>query len=150
MAEADEFVTLFHGTSAQGARGIRAAGIDLGKANPRADFGRGFYTTRSRAQAEKWVRARHPGGEVLEFRVPRSELERLRTLDIGSKPGGSLARFFRHNRLGGRMHSDSVVEGPLLGNPGRFLRGEAPRLFGQQTTFHTDEALRLLERSLMQ
>jgi len=91
----------------------------------------------------------HPGGEVLEFRLRMSEFSKLKSLDIGSRTPSSLGRFFRHNRLGGRLHSYDLVEGPLLGNPRSFLKGSQPRTFGQQSSFHTPHGLRLLEEGLV-
>ena len=99
----DDFVTFYHGTSKSGAANIRANGIDLSYSRARTDFGRGFYTTTSQLQAQKWA-ARH-GGEVLEFRVSRQALESLNSLNLATKTQSSLFRFFRHNRLGGRLHS---------------------------------------------
>lgn len=43
---------LFHGTLMDRAENIINNGIDFGKLNPRADFGKGFYTTDSYALAE--------------------------------------------------------------------------------------------------
>jgi hypothetical protein len=66
-----------------------------------------------------------------------------------SRSSGSLARCFRHNRLGGRLPSYDVVEGPMLGSLGTFLRGQALRVWGQQTSFHSDEAIQLLGKGLV-
>jgi len=86
---------------------------------------------------------------VLEFRVPSKDLAELHGLDLATSTQRSVARFVRHNRLGGGMHEFDFVEGPMLANPGQFLRGRPPSFFGQQTSFHSSEALGLLERSLV-
>ncbi|ASA54569.1 hypothetical protein BSQ33_01680 [Vibrio gazogenes] len=67
---------------------------------------------------------------------------------MGSKTNSSLFRFFRHNRLGGRMHQYDTVSGSMLSNPGVFLRGGTGKAFGQQTTFHTQRAIKLLFKGL--
>ena len=144
-----EAVSLFHGTSKAGAASIRSKGIDLAFSRSRTDFGKGFYVTLDRGQAQRWVDRMHEGGEVLEFRIDVDALNMLKTLELGSMGSGSIARFLRHNRLGGRLHGYDLVSGPLLGNPGRFLNGAEPRLFGQQTSFHTRRGIRLLDEGLV-
>jgi hypothetical protein len=72
-------VDLYHGTGKRAAASIRASGVDPNypPTYPR-DFGDGFYTTRSRAQAEEWAEANNGSdGEVLHFRIPKSELDSL-------------------------------------------------------------------------
>ncbi len=113
----------------------------MSKSRAGTDFGQGFYTTTDQAQALKWVQDRHPGGEVLEFSVPRPAFEKLDNFDTSTLTDSSLSRFFRHNRLEGRLHSHDTVSGPLLGSPGKFLRGAEARTFGQQTSFHSSESL---------
>jgi len=39
-----------------------------------------------------------------------------------------------------------MVEGPMLGNPEKFLKGSPAKLFGQQPSFHTEGALKILFR----
>lgn len=142
----DDLIRFYHGTTKSGASSIRSNGIDLSFSRTKTDFGRGFYTTTDRAQAQIWAAARD--GEVLEFSVSRQALAGLNGLDMGAKTQPSLFRFFRHNRLGGRMHSYDAVSGPMLGNPGSFLRGKPGRIVGQQTSFHTQDAIDLLYQGL--
>lgn len=142
----DDLIRFYHGTEKSAASNIRSNGIDLSRSRANTDFGRGFYTTTDYAQAQKW--AARTGGEILEFSVSRQALARLNGLDMGAKTQPSLFRFFRHNRLGGRMHSYDVVSGPMLGNPHPFLRGKSARVFGQQTSFHTQDAIDLLYQGL--
>jgi hypothetical protein len=47
-------------------------------------------------------------------------------------------------RSGGPMHSYDYVEGPLLANPRDFLAGKEPITFGNQISFHTENAVNLL------
>ncbi len=142
----DDSITFYHGTSTSGAANIRANGIDLSYSRAETDFGLGFYTTTSQSQAQKW--AARNGGEVLEFRVSRQAFEGLDELNLATKTQPSLFRFFRHNRLGGRLHSHDIVSGPMLGNPRQFLKGTGGRAFGQQTSFHTQDAIDILSRGL--
>lgn len=81
---------LWHGCLASDARSIGANGIDLSVCRPNTDFGRGFYLTTNRSQAERWAtrrlgdlfpsRRRTESAVILRFRVPREELTRLDSL----------------------------------------------------------------------
>jgi hypothetical protein len=77
-------VSFYHGTTKRHAEAILRDGIDPSKGEPNTDFGRGFYTTTNRAQAEEWAesKASETGDEpyVLKITVPRLELARLRDL----------------------------------------------------------------------
>ena len=78
-----EFTRLYHGCLERDAQDILTGGIDLAKSFPDTDFGRGFYTTTPRIQAEDWAYFKHKSTPlnlrgkqdyfpvVLEFRVPR-------------------------------------------------------------------------------
>ena len=147
-AEGD-FVDLYHGTTSAAAAGIRENGIDLSLANPRTDFGPGFYTTRSFEQAAARAEAvGGPGaGEVLQYRVPTSLFDELsgQTFDSGD---GTYASFLRGIR-GGGMHAFDYVEGPVLRNPGGFYSGKDPVTFGNQVSFHTPTAVDLLNGYLL-
>lgn len=51
-------MVLWHGTVSAAANDIEANGINLGAGRPNLDFGRGFYTTTRRRQAEDWARTK--------------------------------------------------------------------------------------------
>lgn len=75
-------ITLWHGTADRFVDGIRK-GIDLNFSRTRLDFGRGFYTTTFRDQADLWAERaalRKVGSRpvVLEYRIA---WERLAPLD---------------------------------------------------------------------
>src|SRR4051812_24573418 len=82
-------IVLWHGCVKRNADAIIANGVDPTRGRPDRDFGRGFYTTTVRWQAESWAwdqsekleagsrRSSRP--VVLRFRVP---LDRLAGLDI--------------------------------------------------------------------
>ncbi|MEV0269540.1 polymorphic toxin-type HINT domain-containing protein, partial [Hamadaea sp. NPDC050747] len=143
----DDFTDLYHGTSAQAAASIRANGVDTGYSSRPMDFGSGFYTTRDPAQAAEWASKRHgDAGAVLHFRVPNARLEELnaRTFAEGSP---DLTAFVRYYRSGGTGTPYDLVEGPMLRNPGPFLRGAAPQWFGNQVVFFGGTGP-MLDRSL--
>ncbi|GLX99506.1 polymorphic toxin-type HINT domain-containing protein [Herbidospora sp. NBRC 101105] len=139
-------IDLYHGTSREGAAAIRANGVDPAYAPRPRDFGDGFYTTRLRSQAQDWVDKRYPGGEVLHFRVPTSELEGLTTLTF-SGPSPLLSEFVRHYRGGGTNLPYDMVEGPMLANPKAFMGGAAPIWIGNQVTFFRNTGP-MLDRAL--
>jgi hypothetical protein len=139
-----EEITLYHGTTPANAAKIRAHGIDLGRANPRTDFGAGFYTTSDRAQA--LARAGGDPAGVLEFKVTRAGLEKLTGLAFTSADE-SYAAFVRGLRAG-QTHSYDYVSGPVLANPRRFYAGEDPITFGDQVSFHTAAAIEMLFKGL--
>jgi hypothetical protein len=61
-----------------------------------------------------------------------------------SSADSAWSSFVNANRSGAPLHSYDIVSGPVLGNPGGFLNGAAPFLFGQQTSFHTSSAVNWL------
>jgi hypothetical protein len=146
----DDLISFYHGTSRAGAESIGAGGINLGAGRAKVDFGQGFYTTMDQAQASAWA-AKKFGADaaVMEFRVSRSALEGMSNLNMGGATQSSLFRCFRHNRLGGRLHSYDTVSGPMLGNPGSFLRGSPGTTLGQQTSWHTQSAADMLWSGLV-
>ena len=77
-------IILYHGTIARSATEIVQNGIDLSLGRPNVDFGRGFYTTTSRMQAQKWAEVVADGeGEtpaIVRVTMRRASLSRLRTL----------------------------------------------------------------------
>ncbi len=137
---AEDTVPLYHGTTPENAASIRANGIDLARANPRTDFGPGFYTTRSYEQA--LARAGGDPAGVLTYNVPQSMFENLSGITF--EDGGSdYAAFLRSIRSGG-MHSYDYVEGPVLRNPGTFYSGKDPVTFGNQISFNTQTAIDIM------
>ena len=144
---ADEFVTVYHGTSTKGAKSIRANGIKLSKGRSDLDFGpKAFYTTTDEALARQWAGA---DGEVLAFRVRKSDLSNLgykQFDDVNPEWQGFVTR----NRLGeGHVFPNhDVVNGPILSNPGKlksvtdFNKAAG---FGNQQGWLTQQAINLLK-----
>ncbi|MDR1189689.1 MAG: DUF3990 domain-containing protein [Bifidobacteriaceae bacterium] len=147
---------LFHGSR------DRFDQVDLDKSRDRRDFGRGFYTTTIRNQAEAWaksmrLRAGGSQGFVYEFSFePELGLNRLAFPEMNSD---WLEMVKDHRSLGGLRHSYDVVSGPVADD--RTFRTIALYLEGDltveqaiqrlrhfepndQVSFHTSQALRCL------
>jgi Protein of unknown function (DUF3990) len=124
-------------------------GIDLSNAASKADFGAGFYTTTNLRQASQWAAKRFgDSADVLHFSVPRSELARLSSKSFGPGNMEEVFSMFRVGRSGGK-HGYDMVSGPMLRNPKQFMQGSAAALRGQQTSFHTQSVIELLNGSLV-
>jgi Protein of unknown function (DUF3990) len=145
-------VDLYHGTTGSGLRGILTNGVDTTFSTRAMDFGKGgFYVTNDLDQAQRWSRilAARSGDvpEVLHFRVPKSELEALRS-KIFNGTSDDLANFIRHHRMGGAMHDYELVEGPMLLNLKAFRKGAAGVFDGHQIAIFGSKAADLFTRSL--
>jgi hypothetical protein len=145
LGKADELIDLYHGTSREAAMEIRKRGIDLSKSREGLDFGAGFYTTTDLRQAQKWAARAADGGDVLHFQVSSRQLSSFRSL---SPVGSDWESFVRANRSGSALHNYDVVTGAMLGNPVAFARGARAEAWGQQTSFHTQSVIDLLNGTL--
>jgi hypothetical protein len=107
-----------------------------------------LLTTRDLNQATEWA-ARKFGSEaaVLHFSVPVDALCGLDGLsfDADSPDLGDSLQEMR----GGGSYSYEMVEGPMLGNPGAFMKGAAPDLWGNQVAFFGERAASMLDQSLV-
>ena len=104
-------------------------------------------TTTNFSQAQRWAtRLFKENGEVLHFRVPVSEHAKYRARSF-SGADSSWDAFVRWNRGAGGRHGYDIVSGPVLGNPGQFMRGARAEAWGQQTSFHTQSVIDLLNGS---
>jgi hypothetical protein len=141
---------LYHGTAARHAQTIRQDGIDLTYGRPDSDFGKGFYVTNNLDQAVEWMKHQTRGepGEVLHYRVPADELQKLHGQSFAGPDAGwqDLVRGMRSQT--DPMHPYDWVEGPLLLNPRDFVAGKPPVTGGHQISVHTPDAVDLLNRSL--
>lgn len=91
---------LYHATNSAGAASIRTNGVDPSFSPRPMDFGNGFYTTRSNAQAADWAARRFSGdGVVLHFRVPTGQLDALSSRSFAAD-SPDLAGFVRSFRSG--------------------------------------------------
>ena len=144
-------VDLYHGTIGRHADSIMSNGIDVTASTRNMDFGKGFYVTNNPRQAAEWAkRLGARNGDVpavIHFRVPRAELDNLSSR-IFNGPSDDLASFIRHHREGGAGHNFELVEGPMLMNPGPFLKGREPVFDGHQIAIFGDRAAELFSNSI--
>jgi|GEM_PF-685730 len=148
------YTDLYHGTSRQAADNIRANGVDTGfSSRSKMDFGKGFYTTRSRQQAADWAGSPRFGGDgvVLHFKVPNAKLDALATKKF-TATSPDLADVVKHYRTGARgnpLGRHQVVEGPMLMNVDKFVNKGLPAHWkGNQVVFYGKDAGRILTAAL--
>jgi hypothetical protein len=151
----DQDIVLYHGTLDMHVASILQS-VDLHKCKHLRDFGRGFYTTTKRTQAERWANdlaAQTAGAApaVLEFTVVRNALATLETLFFvrGSAAAvdfWSFVQFCRSSATDhGRAHKPwyDLVVGPVMGS----LRKQTVIPDGDQVSFHTPKAIAVLDAS---
>jgi Protein of unknown function (DUF3990) len=151
----DQDIVLYHGTLDMHVASI-LQGVDLNKCKHLRDFGRGFYITTKRTQAERWANdlaAQTAGAApaVLEFTVERNALASLETLFFvrGSAAAvdfWSFVQFCRSSATDhGRAHTPwyDLVVGPVMGS----LRKQTVIPDGDQVSFHTPNATAVLDAS---
>jgi len=149
-ADDPSIIDLYHRTLARHAESIRKDGIDLSPQRPDSDFGRGFYLTRDRDQAQRWME--HQSGDepgaILHYQVPVNELQGLngKSFDSANSEWENFVRGMRSQTA--PMHDYDWVEGPLLMNPQKFLGGSPAESAGHQISVHTPDGVNLLDRSL--
>lgn len=143
-------LTLYHGTLAQHAQSILNNRVNLAKGKPGADFGRGFYTTTVRRQAESWawqLSVRNPSDRpaVLSFRVKRVELGWLDNLWFvrGSFDAVDFWSLVFHCRSGGD-HLQPGWYDVVIGPVAAFWRQRLVIYDADQVSFHTQRAADLL------
>jgi hypothetical protein len=128
---------LYHGSNADFDK------ISLEAAKDKRDFGRGFYTTTIKDQAEEWAeilnyRSRGDGCFLYEFDFEKTDNLHIKYFDGVTK---EWLDFIVENRIkGGIQHSFDVVMGPVANDRtvntiGLYLSGD----------YFLDEALRRLE-----
>ena len=152
VGEIESATTFYHGTTKEFAANIRSNGIDLSKGRANLDFGQGFYTSRSyehAAERAAQMTDRFGGApSVLEFRVPNSELNKLKTLSF-SEPDSAWAAFIKGNRTGAASHGFDSVSGPTwrrFSSGGEAMSWPFPQF--NQTSFHTEQPVNLLMKGL--
>jgi Protein of unknown function (DUF3990) len=115
----------------------------------KADFGAGFYTTTNLRQASEWAAKRFgDSADVLHFSVSRRELAKFSSKSFGPGQIDEAFAMYKVGRSGGK-HGYDVMSGPMLRNPIPFMRGAAAVMKGQQTSFHTQSVIDLLNGSLV-
>jgi hypothetical protein len=123
-------LVLFHGTTLPAGESILADGVLLDRAERRADFGRGFYTTTDLRQASNFARRisepRCMPGSIVQFSLERNLLSELAALafvrgGLDALDYWSMVRHCRagnggHARLAGVKAFYDVVFGPVARN----------------------------------
>jgi hypothetical protein len=90
--------------------------VDLSKSKDKRDFGRGFYTTTLREQADDWARVlfdRYNGDGVFVYEM---EFEHTGGLLVKNYEGLSeewLLMVQKNRTLGGIQHNFDIVQGPV-------------------------------------
>ncbi|MDR2923063.1 MAG: DUF3990 domain-containing protein [Treponema sp.] len=90
--------------------------VDLSKSKDKRDFGRGFYTTTLREQAQDWAEAlfdRYKGNGIFVYEM---ELDITNDLLVKSYEGLSeewLLMVQKNRTLGGLQHKFDIVQGPV-------------------------------------
>jgi hypothetical protein len=151
----DQDIVLYHGTLDVHVASI-LQGVDLNRCRHLRDFGRGFYTTTNRLQAERWANAlvaRNAGAAaaVIEFTVERNDLAVLDALvfvrgTAAAADFWSFVQFCRSSATDhGRAHTPwyDLVAGPVVGS----LRKQTVIPDGDQLSFHTPRATAVLDGS---
>jgi uncharacterized protein DUF3990 len=157
---------LYHGTLNVHSQAIKRH-VDVTKGRLDSDFGRGFYTTTIRRQARAWswqlaqdynanrIARSWAVPVVIEFRVKREELSRLRCLVFvrGSHDFDDYWSLVHHCRERGTGHIPSQAAGPahwydLVAGPVTALwRTRLAIANSDQFSFHTNVGEDLLDRA---
>jgi hypothetical protein len=90
--------------------------VDISKSKDKRDFGKGFYTTTLREQAEDWAEAlfdRYRGNGIFIY-----ELELDLTVELSVKKYDGLSEEWllmvqKNRTLGGIQHKFDIVQGPV-------------------------------------
>jgi hypothetical protein len=151
----DQEIDLYHGTL-DAHVGSVLQGVDLNRCGFLRDFGRGFYTTTNRLQAERWARglsARNRGATpaVIRFSVQRNDLAVLETLVFvrGTAATVDFWSFVQFCRTSAADHGRAytlwydLVAGPVMGS----LRKQTVVPDGDQLSFHSPRAVAVLDNS---
>lgn len=161
-------IVLWHGCLRSSAQHIQANGIMLAQSRNDLDFGKGFYTTTIRTQAERWAHVKHSWlsataratdrPAILQFRVPLGTLAQLDSLMFvsGASDQDAFWSFVQHCRNNSqtapRRHLNpnrtapddwyDVVCGPLaISWP---PKGRLASPSSDQFSFHTDTTATIL------
>jgi len=153
---------VYHGSN------IRIETIDLSKSKPGKDFGRGFYVTKLREQAEEMAKRvanwnhSHPVVTEFEFDEYSFENEQFKTIRFNdyTEEWFDFIMLNRKNRSKKQIHNYDIVEGPVADDDVTqriyvYIRGQiSKRDFLEELKFHkpthqiclcTIEALQTIE-----
>lgn len=173
-APRNRYLTLFHGCTTVDRDQIKLHGIDPNQGRLNTDFGRGFYTTTLKRQAQHWAWTRFYDPKfahttayqpvVLQFTVDRYELAKLDVLsfqlgDYGHKDFWSLVQHCRQSNAPTDPLPHTLYDhsGPHAENGGNwydivcgpvsaFWKQRSAMHDADQVSFHTTAAAQLLNR----
>jgi hypothetical protein len=149
-------ITLYHGSN------VIFDEVSLAKSRDRRDFGRGFYTTTLRTQAENWAKSlferyRGEGKYLYVFDFVWDDVLHIKEFDSLSLDWLEMVRENRIN--GGTSHSYDIVKGPVANdntmptialyvdgtlNADATLAQLAYFKANDQVSIHTERALKML------
>ncbi len=151
----DQDIVLYHGTLDAHVASILQR-VDLNRCRHFRDFGRGFYTTTKRTQAERWANdlAAQTAGSapaVIEFTMQRNNLALLDALFFvrGTADAVDFWSFVQFCRSSATDHARThtlwydVVVGPVMGS----LRRQTVIPDGDQISFHTPYSTAVMDGS---
>lgn len=127
---------LYHGSN------LHFEKIDLSKSKDKRDFGRGFYTTAIREQAEdqgKVLCDRYKGEGIFIYEVEYTFSDKLSVKTFEGLSEEWLLMVQQNRTLGGVQHQFDIVKGPVADN--KTARTIALYIAG---IIHTDEAIKRL------
>jgi len=153
----NQSLVLFHGTLSVHVPSI-LAGVSVATGRPYTDFGRGFYTTTVKRQADAWawqLAQRRPGTvpAVIRFTVDRDQLAGLDGMWFvrGSYDADDYWGLVFHCRTTGGDHARGRVNGGwydvVVGPVAASWRQRATLFDADQISFHTTAAERLVNAS---
>ena len=155
-------ITLYHGSN------MKFNSVSLSKSRDKRDFGRGFYTTTIRKQAEQWAGSLYKryGGEgkfLYTFEFDQADTLTYKSFEGLTSDWLEMVKTNRHQ--GGLQHQFDVVTGPVANdntmpvialyvsgtiNLEATLTQLAHFKMNNQVSFHTEKALkhlRFMERA---
>ena len=103
-------LTLYHGSN------HNFNEIDLSKSKDKRDFGRGFYTTTLREQAEDWAQAlfdRYKGDGIFIYELELDPIDDLSVKIFNDLSEEWLLMVQKNRTLGNIQHQFDIVQGPV-------------------------------------
>lgn len=152
MIKGTEKLILYHGTC------LEFEKVDLKYSKDKRDFGKGFYTTTSQEQAEKWAKsqAERSDGRPFVLIFTMQDWTKVKVKEF-LKADKSWLEMVKQNRVnGGTNHIFDIVIGPVANDrtyptvqrylDGTYTADEAIRrlktwIYENQVSFHTEIAL---------
>lgn len=106
----------YHGTSLAHAAYMAQGNISVTKGGD--EFGRGFYTQKSRANAARWAFTRYPAPAILEIGIPDHIYDSFHVVCLDLIKARKLVQRLRNtNKTNSYLRKCDVIEGPLAGSP---------------------------------